>query len=336
MKSLLLLTVLVACFSFNAKAQENKDPKFMLGNIYLLDDQFSHHVVVVEKSTHALYVYKNINGTPQLVKRFASATGKFRGNKSIQGDRKTPEGIYTLNQFYSKEKLNSKYGDYGKIYGAGAFTTNYPNVMDARKGKTGGGIWLHSTDDNTRVSKGLDSKGCVVVVDDDLREISQYIDLKNTPIVIVQNLTYLKKATWLKNKGNLVDFVNNWANAWKEKDFKTYMNSYSKRDFFSSTKGDYNNYRRYKRAVFARKDKPQIGFSNINILKQANYVVVQLQQDYNSSAIQDIGKKTLYLQQDKDYNWKIIHEGWSKIDNTQEILAFVPSMRFFKENKKKQ
>lgn len=331
MKLRYFLTLAISLFSLKIYAQD-----FLPSNIYLMDENFAHHILLVEKSTHSLFVYENQNGVPKLVKRYDSATGKYKGNKQVQGDRKTPEGIYVLRKFHSSMQLLDKYGDYAKIYGAGAFTTNYPNVMDSRRGKTGGGIWLHSTDDNSRVSKGLDSKGCVVVVDDDLKDVSQFIDLENTPMVIVQDLNFLKKETWEANKKELEEFVEGWANAWREKDFNKYIGSYSKEHFYSNSKGNFSAYRAYKRAVFSRKDKPEIFFSNISIMTQGAYAVVQMQQDYNSAVISDVGKKTLYLVKDANYNWKIAAEHWTRIDGPKERLAFIPSMRFFKENKKKQ
>jgi len=299
--------------------------------IYQLDDRFAHHVLVVEKSTHKLFLYENSSEVPKLLKTYQVATGKITGNKTIQGDKKTPEGIYRFQQFHSGQNLVEKYGKAGLIYGAGAFTMNYPNTIDRRKDKTGGGIWLHSTDDDTRVSKGLDSKGCVVATDADLKDISQYIDLQNTPIIVTQNLTFLRKATWLDNKKDLTDTLVTWANAWKDKDFNTYINQYSKDRFLSNTKGNYFGYSRYKKAVFARKDTPSINFNNISILNFKTYAVITMVQNYNSSVIQDVGKKTLYLQRDDQYNWKIVSEEWERLPaNTN--LAFTPKMRFFTED----
>lgn len=309
---------------------------YLPSELYLLDSKFTHHVILVEKSSHTLHLYKNNNGVPELLKVFSVATGKFRGNKFVRGDHKTPEGIYTLQKFHASGELISKYGDYGKIYGAGAFTTNYPNVFDRRAGKTGGGIWLHSTDDNARISKGLDSKGCVVVVDEDLKAISQYIDLKSTPMVIVENISYESEQTWKNNREELKAMLGQWMKAWQEKDFDKYINSYSKTDFYDSSKGNYIGYKNYKKLIFSRSDKPIINFSNISILHQKNHAVVHLQQDYSSDLIQDVGRKTLYLKKDENYDWKIIAEHWSKLDLEQRNLAFVPSMRFFKEETKEQ
>jgi murein L,D-transpeptidase YafK len=304
--------------------------QFMPAHIFQLDKKFTHHIAVVEKSTHSLYLFEQENNLPKLLKKYSIATGKYQGNKFEQGDHRTPEGIYLMEEFYPANYLMSKYGEYGKIYGAGAFTLNYPNEIDRREGKTGGGIWLHSTDDDTRVSKGLDSRGCVVVVDKDLKEISQYIDLKHTPMIIVQNINFLPKETWEKNKNEISETLNVWMTAWKEKRFNDYISQYSV-DQFRDRKGNFNAYKNYKQAVFSRPDKPDINFSDVSILTFRDYAVIQLTQDYKSDIIKDIGKKILYLKKDKNYQWKIVAEIWSKLDVAERNLAFIPSMRFFKE-----
>lgn len=300
--------------------------------IYQLDNKFAHHVIVVEKSTHRLFLYKANNQQPELVKTYKIATGKRTGNKNIQGDKKTPEGIYQFQKFYAAADLIAKYGNAGLIYGAGAFTMNYPNEIDRRLKKTGGGIWLHSTDDDTRVNKGLDSRGCVVAANDDLKDISQYIDLGNTNIIVTQNLNFLKESTWRKNKEDILKTVVDWAQAWKNKNFNTYINQYSKTEFIHPYKGSYYPFKSYKKAIFARKEKPQISFKHISILNFNSYAVVTMEQDYRSELIKDVGKKTLYLKKDSNYNWKIVSEQWAKIENTDETsIAFVPKMRFFKD-----
>ncbi len=322
-KAILFFFATLSCLTY---AEE-----FLPTNIVKLDQKFSHHTIVVEKSTHSLFLFKNNEGTPTLIKKYQIATGKFAGNKSVEGDKKTPEGIYTFGSFLSDTKLNEMYGqEQGKIYGAGAFTTNYPNTIDRRKGKTGGGIWLHSTDDNSRIEKGLDSKGCVVVIDQDLKDISQFIDLDNTSMVIVENLTYLNSQSWKKVRDELVSVVETWQDAWSTKDFDRYITSYDPERFFDSSKGNYQSFKAYKKAVFSRQDNPLIKFTNVSILMHKDYAVVNMEQDYKSPVIDDLGKKTLYLQKNADYEWKIVSEQWEKLDKESRNIAFVPAMRFFK------
>jgi murein L,D-transpeptidase YafK len=311
--------------SFVARAQD-----FMPSTLFVLDSLFTHHVLLVEKSTHTLFVYENDGTLPKLVNKFKIASGKKRGDKSVEGDHKTPEGIYTLREFYSAQYLKSTRGEMSKMYGAGAFTTDYPNTMDVRSGKTGSGIWLHSTDDATRIDKGLDSRGCVVVNDTDLKQISRYLDLGDTPMIIVQDVRYLSRASWDRDRKTLREFVDNWAKAWQEKRFPEYISAYHPTEFKDRSKGGYAAYKAYKQAVFSRPDTPEIRIDAISINVVDDYAFVTLRQDYRSAVINDTGKKTLYLQKDADYNWKIVAELWEKLPD-QDNIAFVPSMRFFKE-----
>jgi murein L,D-transpeptidase YafK len=303
--------------------------EFYPTNILMMDAKFAHHVILVEKSTHKLHLYENSTTAPKLVKTYSTATGKFKGDKFISGDHKTPEGIYTIYDFLSKEELLKRHGKYAEIYGSGAFPMDYPNFMDERAGKTGGGIWLHSTDNDNRISKGLDSRGCVVLQNADLRDISQFIEINHTPIIVVQDVLYLSKSTWERNRSDVSDSVTKWATAWQNKDFDGYINSYDSKNFYDRSKGNYNSYKTYKKAVFSRADSPNIKFDFISIMANSDYAVVQLQQNYQSSVINDIGKKTLYLQKDANYDWKIVGELWSKAESSN--IAFTPSKRFFKE-----
>ena len=297
----------------------------------MLDDKFSHHVILVEKSTHKLYLYENNKSFPKLVTSFPIASGKLRGDKASEGDHKTPEGIYTIYEFLSKEELLRKHGSYAKIYGSGAFPMDYPNFMDTLNKKTGGGIWLHSTDDDSRVFKGLDSRGCVVVQNADLKEISKYIEIDRTPIIVVQDIFFLSQTSWERNRKEINETIQKWGDAWQNKDFDKYISHYDEEQFFDRSKGKYNAYKNYKKAVFSRADAWSIKFDFLSIMNTSDYAVVQLQQNYKSSIINDIGKKTLYLKKNKNYEWKIVGELFSKQGVESNVATFAPSMRFFKE-----
>lgn len=325
MKTTKFLTFIALTFLVSYSFAET----FFPSNILMMDDKFAHHVILVEKSTHKLHIYENAQSIPKLVKTYSMATGKFKGDKSVNGDHKTPEGIYTFNEFLSKEELLRRHGKYAEIYGSGAFPMNYPNLIDSRLGKTGGGIWLHSTDNDNRISKGLDSRGCVVVQNQDLKDISEFIEIDNTPIIVVQDIMFWSETTWQRNRKDLSEAVSKWSNAWSNKDFDTYIKSYDEKLFHDNSKGSYSSYKTYKKSVFSRPDKPTIKFDFISIMANEDYAVVTLQQDYRSAVINDVGRKTLYMKKDLNYDWKIVGELWSKIE--EKPVAFTPSKRFFKE-----
>ncbi len=302
-------------------------------NILQLDPYLSHHVIVAEKSTHKLYLFENKNGIPNLLSTIQVATGKKAGNKIFQGDHRTPEGIYHFSEFLPHRELLKRHGKAGEIYGVGAFVMNYPNPIDELKGKTGGGIWLHSTNDETRIDKGLDSRGCIVAHNENLIKLSQYIELNKTHIVVTHNMNFQKKSTWEREKAELSETVNGWLTAWKTENIENYKDYYHKKKFRDNRHKTYNRYVTYKKHVFANPGTPEISISNLSVFKNNEYAVVSFIQNYKSNTIEDVGKKTLYLMKDEYYNWRIVSEKWTKaglIDTDHNAsMAFEPKMRFF-------
>lgn len=322
MKWTLFLTVIVGFISSPiAWSQE-------ISHLVQLDSKYSHHVLVVEKSTHSLYLYQEKLGKTELLKTYRIATGKFKGNKTSEGDHKTPEGIYHVTSFLSESTLKERHGKMASMYGPGAFPLNYPNLYDDRIGKTGSGIWIHSTDDESRIDKGLDSRGCVVLTPSDLKDLSQYLDLEKTPVIIVQDIILLKENTFKEHSRSLLSALETWMKAWQEKDFKTYISQYHEQDFKDSSKGGYQSFKSYKHAVFSRPDKPSIQFNFLSVLSIGDYAIATMEQDYRSAIINDVGFKTVYLKKNAQYDWKIIAELWRRVEHKPET-AFVPKQRYF-------
>lgn len=136
--------------------------------------------IIVEKSTHRLYLYKGRS----LVKKIKVTTGKRRGNKQVVKDLKTPEGVYFLTKFLEDSELPAKYG-------SRAIVLDYPNPIDKFQGKTGSGIWIHGTNDPSRLKRPYDSRGCVVMLNDDVLALAGLVSLNATPVVIVEKLKML-------------------------------------------------------------------------------------------------------------------------------------------------
>ena len=115
-----------------------------------------------ESSTINLYVKDN-NNTYNFKKTYTAFTGKNKGDKTKEGDRKTPIGIYQITKKLSKKtKLDP-------FYGPVAFVTSYPNSYDKYRGKNGHGIWIHGLpilrerDEFTRGCIAIDNKIKIIV-----------------------------------------------------------------------------------------------------------------------------------------------------------------------------
>jgi murein L,D-transpeptidase YafK len=295
-----------------------------------LDPFFTHHILVAEKSTHQLHLfaYTHEERPPELIKSYPMATGKKAGDKIFQGDHRTPEGIYALTQFIDHQQLAQRYGRDGIIYGQGAFVLNYPNPIDKEAGKSGGGIWIHSTNDETRIDKGLDSRGCVVIGNKDLIDLATYIELNKTMIVVVHDLHYVRPDTRQADQQELQNFLNNWLKAWNELDLNNYLAAYDPQKFEDPVRGRFAAFKAYKKRIFGQSKDLQVAITDVSLVRQETYVVVTFRQHYKSATIKDIGKKTLYLVQDEYYRWKIVAEIWQQFPD-ENPAEFQPSQRFF-------
>lgn len=288
-------------------------------NILKTNASLSKHTIIVEKSTHKLHIFEDQDGFPKYLRSYKIATGKSLGDKVQLGDLKTPEGIYQIEDFLSQNNLAKRFSSKEKAleYGAGAFTISYPNPIDQIDGKTGGGIWLHSTDDDSRIDKGLDSRGCVVVVDSDLKDISKYIKTNNTNIIITHNLLFMNEQTWNVNKQHITETLDAWKDAWTNEDIDKYISFYHPQEFKMNNR-NYNAFKSYKKSVFNISGKPTITIKNTSIFFHEKYATITFEQHYESSVMPyEVGQKTLYLKRDKQYNWKIVSEKWAKLDDRQ-------------------
>ncbi len=176
------------------------------------------HAMIVDKSQQRLSVWRIKDGEPSLVESYRCSTGENDGDKWVRGDMKTPEGVYLFCSVIDGRRLPSKYGQW-------AFTTDYPNFVDRRRGKSGDGIWLHGRD--KPLGERPDSNGCVVLENQDLIKASRFIRLQDTPLIVVKKLVLVPRSQILNQERRLRDFVESWRQSWESRDVDAYMSHYS-------------------------------------------------------------------------------------------------------------
>ena len=142
------------------------------------------HAVVVDTQKSRLYLYQNDNGTPRFIADYYISQGKLGAEKSREGDKKTPIGVYHVTSSLPRQKLTD-------FYGSGAFPINYPNEWDKRMGRNGHGIWLHGTPSDTFSRPPKASDGCVVLANQDLDAISKNLQVGLTPVIISNSIEWL-------------------------------------------------------------------------------------------------------------------------------------------------
>lgn len=120
--------------------------------------------IVVEKSNKKMYLL-DVNDC--IVKQYNVVTGKNKGPKQCDGDKKTPEGIYRI-----IEKRDSKYVKF--------LALDYPRAKDIKKAKElgckpGDSIGIHSWIEGLPVDGSL---GCIrVKTKDEILEVNSLVSV---------------------------------------------------------------------------------------------------------------------------------------------------------------
>tara|TARA_R110000782_G_scaffold30891_25_gene76660 strand:- start:665 stop:1825 length:1161 start_codon:yes stop_codon:yes gene_type:complete len=261
------------------------------------------HVIVVDSSRSRLFLFKNQKGSPTLIKDFYVTIGKNGTGKDVEGDQRTPVGVYFVTGFINPDELPDLYGD-------GAFPINYPNAWDQRHGRTGYGIWLHGTPSRTYSRPPRDSNGCVIVSNQDLNVLMPFVKKGDTPVIIAESIDWVSKQEWESRRGNYEMFVETWRKDWESRDVNLYLRHYSKE--YSGLGKDYNSWVEYKRRVNPSKKFIKVNLTNRSMFLypgEAQLMVVTFVQDYSSDNFRRKFTKRQYWRMEDDGQWRIVYEG---------------------------
>lgn len=268
--------------------------------------------IVVEKLHHRLSLFKlTENNEYEVIKTYRAITGKDPGDKVSRGDLRTPEGIYFVTGRMNDEELPAKYGRL-------AFTLDYPNIYDQRQRKSGYGIWIHATDDPTRLQNPFDTEGCVVLSNEDITELQKYIEPFEVPVVITKEMTTARPAELETPRQKALEMVESWRTSWEESDFEGYMGYYSNN--FRSLGKNKNQWSSYKKMLSSERKKDiKVTLSEPKIVAFEDQLLVVFLQNYTSKGHSDFGRKFLYLQWEGD-RYRIIAEKWYAQKKTETVL----------------
>ncbi|MDI1239508.1 MAG: L,D-transpeptidase family protein [Polaromonas sp.] len=183
------------------------------------------HAIAVDASRARLYLFENSTTGLKLVSDYYISVGKSGIEKSVEGDSRTPLGVYFVTSNLDPKSLKD-------FYGSGALPINYPNALDLKRGKTGGGIWLHGTPPTQFSRAPLASDGCVVLANPDLERIIRTVEVRTTPVVIAQSLTWVAPHSIKADSKAFEEALNSWHQAKSAGDLATLASLYSS-DFSS-------------------------------------------------------------------------------------------------------
>jgi murein L,D-transpeptidase YafK len=265
-------------------------------------DPSHKHIVVVDTDKSRLYLYQNDNGNPVYVSDYYVTLGKNGIDKFVEGDKRTPIGVY-----FAGAKITKQLPDF---YGGMAYPLNYPNELDRHFGKKGHGIWLHGTPSDTYNRLPLASDGCLVMANPELKSLEPIFKSGKTLLVVANNLQWLEANQIAAQKESLSKALESWRKDWESQNTEQYLAHYSK-DFFSQST-DYNGWIEQKRRIQASKPKVEIKLSNVSMLRYPNskqeMAVVNFEQSFKSNHLDNRMHKRQYWVLENN-RWKIMYEG---------------------------
>jgi murein L,D-transpeptidase YafK len=282
---------------YREKPPADDIPSYLLK---LRDDQ--HHAIVIDTNRSRLYLYRNDDGRPRFVTDYYITQGKLGAEKSAEGDKRTPLGVYRITSWLPPEKL-------ADMYGHGAFPLDYPNEWDRRQGRSGSGIWLHGTPSNTFSRPPKASDGCVVLANPDFDRLGENVQIGITPVIIVSDAKWIKAEAWQREREDLAHTLNAWRTDWESLDMDAFLAHYAAD--FKSQNQNFTAFAAQKRQVNRNKSWIKIEISKLSMFRapgEQELAVVTFDQHYDSNNLTNTMTKRQYWRRDQG-QWKIVYEG---------------------------
>lgn len=261
------------------------------------------HVFWVDLKEGNLHVLQRTDDRFKVADTMSISIGKQGFGKMVQGDKKTPVGVYRLLGHLTDEQLDD-------FYGVGAYTLNYPNVMDRIKKRTGSGIWLHGLPKGKDHRPLQDSDGCVVLSNNMIAQIGKYVDLQqSTPIVLDDAFEWVDSGAVASGRRELEQAIESWRTAWSALDNDAYLSFYA--DDFTSLEKDLEAWKAYKTRIHKAKKYIRVTLSDLSLLAypgEENAVLARFYQRYRSSNFNASGWKEQLWRKGESGQWRIVFE----------------------------
>lgn len=290
------------------KALQERPPADSLPAAFLALSPRNKHAIAVDASRSRLYLFENSSHGVHLIADYYISIGKLGIEKLVEGDQRTPLGVYFITQNLDRKKLTD-------FYGTGALPINYPNPLDLRRGKTGSGIWLHGTPSTQFARPPKASDGCVVLTNTDLEKILSNVRIRTTPVVIADHLQWVSKHALKTESEQFANTLQAWLSAKSNSDFVTLINFYS--HDFSSYGKNLVEWARTLGADVAKLSGKQLTLTELSILRwtdKSDVMVVtfdEIAKGTNLGAFamrNPISTKRQYWIREGNF-WKIFFEG---------------------------
>lgn len=174
------------------------------------------HVVVVDASHSRVYVFEQQASGLQLIRSFYASVGRAGFDKRVEGDLRTPLGVYFITSRLDDLQVE-------ELYGIGALPLNYPNEHDRRLGRTGSGIWLHGVPRATYSRSPYATEGCVALANDDMAYLMEVLQTRRTPVIIADEVNWVRPDDQAAERRSFDALLTQWQEARSRGDGRTLL-----------------------------------------------------------------------------------------------------------------
>jgi len=186
-------------------AVQSRPPEGTVPSQFLKLSPQTRTAIAIDAAQSRLYLFTNTPSGLQLTADYYVSVGKAGTIKSQEGDQRTPLGVYYITSNLDTKVLND-------FYGAGAMPLNYPNILDIKRGKSGGGIWLHGTPPQQYSRAPRSTDGCLVLSNPDILALIRRVSVGATPVVVSSQLVW-QAAPQLQTQARPFESA---LNAWRQ------------------------------------------------------------------------------------------------------------------------
>lgn len=258
--------------------------------------------LVVDLGGNRLHVFVTAPGKAVVeIADFYVSIGVGGPFKQVEGDDRTPVGVYSISSFLPGDQLPD-------LYGAGALVLDYPNGWDRHHGRTGSGIWIHGTESGTYSRAPRSSKGCVTLSNEDFSTLLAKVDVGRTPVILTPSMTWRDGGEVAAERRQILDVVEGWRRAWQARDTERYLDYYS--PSFTAPGMSYAAWLDHKRRVNAAKSFIRVELDDVEVYRypdEDDLVRVSFVQDYRSDTFRSKTQKDQFWRRE-DGGWRIVYE----------------------------
>ena len=185
------------------RALQERPPEGLVPAEFIVLPKVVHHAIAVDTTRSRLYLFENGPKGMRLVSDHYVSVGKQGVDKTVEGDQRTPLGVYFVSDRVGQSSLRD-------TFGAGAMQLNYPNLFDQMNGRTGSGIYVHGVPFNTYSRPPKDSDGCVTLANDELLKLMNTVPIHDTPVIITRKIHWVADDSARVHQAEILDAVKRW------------------------------------------------------------------------------------------------------------------------------